>query len=70
MLGGVKFFAVLGMDKDIITSAIQKEHDYKDVHKSIEYLEKIVQVTSLHASSCICHQESTRPVRICIRMRS
>ena len=54
VLGGLRFFAVLGIDKDIVVDAIQKEQDYKDVRKASGYLEKIVQViAAINCPSCL-----------------
>ena len=65
MLGGLRFFAVLGMDQDVVVDAIQTEQQYKDMRKASGYLEKIVQVVAgngcpsclpvvvlMHASLC------------------
>jgi len=53
VLGGSRFFVVLGMDKAIIRAAIVKDADGVDSDKKAEeFLQKIVQVGLMHALGC------------------
>ncbi|KAK9919070.1 hypothetical protein WJX75_009125 [Coccomyxa subellipsoidea] len=45
VLGGGKYFVVVGMDKDIVEASIKKEQGYEESSKAAQYLNKIVQMS-------------------------
>ena len=67
VLGGGKFLVVVGMDKNIVGDAIQKEQKYTDKEKASDYLAKIVQVLCMLIALCCtqCALQKSIVVYIC-----